>query len=120
MAGLGLIIYTDKLVNPALAIERRRRGYDAISCHEAGRNNRHISDRDQLAYAAHTGRAILTNNVRDFIPLDVRWKRQGRSHAGIVIYAGVPPFEELLRHVIRHLDAIAPDTQHDTALWLPQ
>jgi len=84
-----------------------------------GRNNLRISDHDQLAYAANDGRAILTNNVRDFIPLDVRWKRQGRSHAGIIVYAGMPPFGELLRRVIYHLDATAPETQHDTALWLP-
>lgn len=119
MAGLGISIYTDELVDPALAVHLRNRGYDAVSCHERGHNNRRISDRDQLAYAASDGRAILTNNVRDFIPLDVRWKRQGRSHAGVVVYAGVPPFGELLRRVIRHLDATDPEAQHDTVFWLP-
>jgi len=44
------------------------------------------------------------------------WKRQGRSHAGIVVYAGVPPFGELLRRVIRHLNATTPEMQHDTVL----
>ncbi len=58
-------------------------------------------------------------NVRDFIALDIRWKRQGRSHAGIVASAGVPPFGDLLHRVIRHLNATMPELQHDTALWLP-
>lgn len=119
MAGLGVRIYTDELIDPALAIELRKRGYDAMSCHEAKRNNQRISDRDQLIFAAHDGRAILTNNTRDFVPLDVRWKRQGRSHAGITVYAGVPPLGDLLRRVIRHLDTTTPEMQHDTLLWLP-
>jgi len=119
MAGLGVAIYTDELVNPALAVRLRSLGYDAVSCHETGRSNQRISDRDQLAYTTDDERAILTNNVRDFVPLDMRWKRQGRSHAGIVVYAGVPAFGELLRRVIRHLNATTPEVQHDTVLWLP-
>lgn len=119
MAELGISIYTDELVDPALAVQLRNRGYDAASCHEAGRNNRRISDRDQRIHATNHGQAILTNNLCDFIPLDVRWKRQGQSHAGIVVYAGVPPFGELLRRVIRHLNATTPEMQHDTVLWLP-
>ncbi len=47
------------------------------------------------------------------------WKRQGRSHVGIVVYADVPPFGELLHRVIRHLNATTPEMQHDTVLWLP-
>jgi hypothetical protein len=120
MAGLGVAIYTDELIDPALAVQLRSLGYDAVSCHETGRNNRRISDRDQLAYAANDERAILTNNVRDFVPIDIRWKRQGRSHAGIVVYAGVPAFGELLRRVIYHLNTTTPEMQHDTVLWLPR
>ncbi len=77
MAGLGIAVYTDELVSPALAIALRTRGYDALSCHAAGRINQKISDRDQLIYATEHGRAILTNNNGDFAPLDTRWKRQG-------------------------------------------
>ena len=119
MAGLGVTIYTDELIDPALAVALSAQQYDAISCHAMGRNNQRLSDHDQLAYAANDGRAILTNNVRDFVPLDVRWKRLGWSHAGIIVYAGVPPFGELLRRVIRHLDATRPEMQQDILLRLP-
>ena len=119
MAGLGISIHTDESVDSALVVHLRNRGYDAMSCHERDRNNLRTSDHDQLIYATDARRAILTNNVRDFVPLDARWKRQGGSHAGIVVYTGVPPFGDLLRRVIRHLDAPAPETQQDTALWLP-
>jgi hypothetical protein len=52
MAGLGIRLYTDEMIDARLARELRRRGYDAESCQEAGRHNRGISDPDQLAYAA--------------------------------------------------------------------
>ncbi len=119
MAGRGIAVYTDAQVYSALAVQLRRRGYDAVSAHEAGRVNQRIGDPAPLAYATAHGRAILTNNSGDFAPLDARRKRQGRAHAGIVRYAGFPPVGELLRRVIAHLDATEPAAQHDTLRWLP-
>jgi len=118
MAGLGIAVYTDELVDPALAVALRARGYDARSCHEASRINQKISDPDQLAYATAAGRAILTNNALDFVLLDARWKRQERVHAGIILYAKFPSLGDLLRRVIAHLDRVEPETQHDTVLWI--
>lgn len=119
MAGRGVRVFTDELVDTALAVELRRRGYDAVSCREAGRANQRIGDPAQLAYATTEGRAILTNNISDFIPLDARWKRQGREHAGIILFDNFPPVGALLRRVIAHLDATEPETQHNIVLWLP-
>ncbi len=118
MAGLGIRIYTDEMISYALAVELRKRGYDALSCYEAGRSNQRISDPDQLAFAASEGRAILTENVRDYAPLDGRWKRRGGIHAGIMLYGDDPPLGELLRRVIAHLDAFPPEVQRDTVLWI--
>ncbi len=120
MAGRGIAVYTDEQVYSALAPQLRRHGYDVVSAHEAGRVNQRISDPAQLAYATEHGRAILTNNSIDFAPLDARGKRQGRAHAGIVLYSGFPPIGELLRRVIAHLDTTEPDMQRDTVLWLPR
>ncbi len=118
MAGRGILVYTDELVDPALAVALRTRGYDAVSCHEAGQANQKIDDPAQLAYASEQGRAILTNNNRDFVPLAVRWKRQGRAHAGMMLYTGFPPLGDLLRRVIAHLDRTEPEAQRDTVLWI--
>jgi len=118
MTRRGFAVYTDEHVDASLAGELRRRGHDAVSCHESGRANQGISDVAQLTYVAEHGRAILTNNVRDYIPLDAHWKRQGQMHVGIITYAGVPPIGELLRRVIAHLNITEPEMQHDTVLWL--
>ena len=118
MAGLGVRLYTDEMIHPGLAAALRRVGYDAESCPEAGQSNKGIPDEEQLAYATQHGRAILTFNVDDFVPLDVKWKAAGRIHAGIILAVQIEDVGELLRRVRNHLDTYPPEVQHDTALWL--
>ena len=118
MAGLGIRIYTDEQVFRRLAEALRNRGYDAESCHEAGRANQKISDDAQLTYAARTDRTLLTENFRDFLRLDAEWKRAGRDHVGLIVTTDLGEFGELLRCVERHLDTYPSSVQHDTLIWL--
>lgn len=118
MPGLGIRLYTDEMVDAALAVELRRRGFDAESCQEAGQSNRGVPDPQQLAYAARQGRAIFTFNTGDFIRLDAAWKATGQQHAGIIVSPYVSDLGELLRRVIGHLDRYTPTQQHDVVLWL--
>ena len=118
MSGLGVAIYIDEMVYSRFAAALRAQGYDAIGCVETTPINRWLSDHDQLVYAAANGRAVLTENVGDFSLLDTHWKMSGKVHAGIIVYAGIASFGELLRRVVIHLDTIARETQYDTLLWL--
>jgi hypothetical protein len=117
MAGLGIRLFTDEMVDPEVAVQFVRRGYDAESTHATGRANRNMSDDDQLHYAAERGRAILTNNITEFYRYDAEWKAAGRTHAGIILYPDMS-FAELLRRVVHHQISISPQMQHDTVLWL--
>jgi hypothetical protein len=96
----------------------REYGYDVLSCEEAGRANQQLPDEAQLVHTAEDGRAILTFNARDFVPLDARWKAARRPHAGIIVAPQVSDFGILLRYVARHLDSVPPSVQDDTLLWL--
>lgn len=118
MAGLGVTIFTDEHVSPLLARSLRERGYGAESCRDAHRVNQSISDDDQLRYAAQAGHALLTFNISDFVQLDNEWKVLGKDHAGIIVSSEIVNFSVLLARVCRHLDLIAPETQHNTLLWL--
>ena len=119
MAGLGIRLYLDEMVNVMLAAELRRRGYDVVSCQEVGRAGKGVPDHAQLAFAAGQGRVVLTFNFGDYQRLDTEWCAASRAHAGIVLSPAYRPPGELLRAVVRHLDAVPPDTQHNLVLWLP-
>jgi hypothetical protein len=72
VSGLGIRLYTDEDVDPDLADQLNRQGYDALSCHRAGNQNRGLDVEWQLSFAASDGRAILVYNVADFVALDAQ------------------------------------------------
>ena len=43
-----------------------------------------MSDQNLLARSAATGRALVTENVVDFVPLTWQWTGEGRAHAGLI------------------------------------
>jgi predicted nuclease of predicted toxin-antitoxin system len=97
-------LFLDEDVWPGLAAALRERGFDAVHAHEVERGG--LPDADQLAYAAQAGRAILTHNAKDFVPLAAEWFFEGRAHAGIILS---PQIEkgELVRRVLNLLRALS-------------
>jgi hypothetical protein len=43
------------------------------------------ADEQILAHAAATGRALVTANIRDFMPLDARYRAPSQAHAGLIL-----------------------------------
>jgi predicted nuclease of predicted toxin-antitoxin system len=117
---LYVTLYTDEDVTADLAPALRRRGYIAQSVAEAG--NLGVSDEAQLSYAAGQKMALLTYNAQDFIPLARAWYRGGREHAGIVISEQMRQrrFGELLRRVLRLLNALTAEELHNRIVFLQQ
>ncbi|HZS00360.1 MAG TPA: DUF5615 family PIN-like protein [Chloroflexota bacterium] len=118
MAGLGIRLYTDEMIDIRVARALRGLGYDVESCQEAGRSNQGISDEAQLQYATAEGRAIFTFNFIDYLQLDALWKSSSQRHAGIIVSAEIRDLGTLLRRVAGHLDRYAPAEQNDVVLWL--
>jgi Domain of unknown function (DUF5615) len=46
-----------------------------------------LPDDQILAEAAAAGRALVTANVKDFVPLDAHYRTTGRRHAGLILVA---------------------------------
>jgi hypothetical protein len=44
-----------------------------------------LPDEDVLAGATEAGRALVTANIKDFMPIDARYRTVSRSHAGLVM-----------------------------------
>lgn len=117
MSGLGIRLYTDEDVDPEIAVQLRRRGYDAESCHEAGNAGQRRSDEWQLGYAAEHSRAFLTHNIADFAALDRAWKARRQEHRGIIARQDLAIGEMILR-IQAHLDRSSRGEQRSVTLYL--
>jgi Domain of unknown function (DUF5615) len=67
-----------------MARQLRAKGYDVISVGEDTALTG-LPDDQVLAYAATEGRALVTANSKDFVPLDGRYRAAGQSHAGLIL-----------------------------------
>lgn len=72
----------DHHYSPLIAGELRTRGHDAVAAIE--REWHYLSDEELLAACAAERRALVTNNVADFMAIIRAWAAQGRPHAGVI------------------------------------
>jgi hypothetical protein len=93
-----ILFFTDEDIHGQVALQLRAAGFDALSTPEAGRLGR--TDPDQLEWAAHVGRALVTFNVSDFARLHHDWMIQGRHHCGVIV-SQQRPLGDLLRRLLR-------------------
>lgn len=74
----------DEQLSPQNAVLLRQRGYDI----EAAADRSDLigcTDRLLLEIAASEGRAVVTNNIKDFRPLAAERLARGTSHAGLIL-----------------------------------
>jgi hypothetical protein len=74
----------DEMFSDAIAQQLRAKGYDVISV-VADPALVGLPDDQVLAYATAEGRALVTANIKDFIPLETRYRAAGQSHAGLIL-----------------------------------
>lgn len=74
----------DEMFTDDIAQQLRTKGYDVTSV-AADPALAGLPDDQILAYATTEGRALVTANVKDFIPLDTRYRAAGQSHAGLIL-----------------------------------
>ncbi|HWO83280.1 MAG TPA: DUF5615 family PIN-like protein [Solirubrobacterales bacterium] len=89
----------DEMYPAHLARTLRERGVDAEAVDERG-PLRGLADEELLVIAAREGRALVSENVADFMRLYGEWGASGRNHAGIVIalssrFSRTPPGYEV-------------------------
>jgi hypothetical protein len=107
----------DEHIWEGLAEALTQRGYDVV--HIANTEHSGIDDEPLPAFATAEGRAVLTYNVRHFVPLVRLWYEAGREHAGVTLSIQLPP-GELLRQVERLLTTLSADELKNTARWLQE
>jgi predicted nuclease of predicted toxin-antitoxin system len=91
----------DEQLSPQIAALLRQAGYDVHTVADredlVGR-----SDRSIFEVACSEGRAVMTNNIKDFRPLAAEWLAQGRVHAGLIL---LPSARTRSRHAVAAVTA---------------
>ncbi|MBO0840608.1 MAG: DUF5615 family PIN-like protein [Sciscionella sp.] len=89
----------------AIAEQLRRKGHDAVAAIERGWQRE--QDETLLALCAAEHRALLTNNVGDFMVIVRGWAVQGRAHAGLLFTSDVrlPRTHAMIGKYVKLLDA---------------
>jgi len=74
----------DEMFADDIAQQLRAKGYDVISV-VADPALVGLPDDQILAYATAEGRALVTANIKEFIPLDTRYRAADQPHAGLIL-----------------------------------
>jgi hypothetical protein len=72
------------MFSDSLAEQLRSRGHDVVAV-VADPMLVSLPDDQILVEATAAGRALVTANIKDFVPLDAQYKAAGRVHAGLVL-----------------------------------
>src|SRR5579859_882212 len=74
----------DEMFSGLIAEQLRAKGHDVIVV-VADPALVGLSDDQILAHATGTGRALVTANIKDFMPLDARYRAASQTHAGLIL-----------------------------------
>lgn len=74
----------DEMFSDTIAQRLRATGHDVTSV-VADPALVGLPDEQVLAHAAAAGLALVTANIKDFVPLDGRYRAAGQSHAGLIL-----------------------------------
>lgn len=74
----------DEMFSDSIAGQLQAQGHDVISI-VADPALVGLPDDQVLACAAAGGRTLVTANIKDFVPLDGRYRTAGQSHAGLIL-----------------------------------
>jgi hypothetical protein len=74
----------DEMLSDTIAQQLRAKGHDVLAV-VADPSLVSLPDDQVLSRAAATGRALVTANIKDFMPLDARHRAAGQTHAGLIL-----------------------------------
>ena len=72
----------DEMFSNTIAEQLSAKGHDVLAVAHPALVS--LPDEQILAHAAATGRALVTANIKDFVPLNAQYQAAGREHAGLI------------------------------------
>ena len=114
----------DEHYSPTIAAELRKRSHDVVSAAERD-DLRGLGDRELLNLASAEGRALMTENVADFMPLARETAAEGTRHSGVVFTSprSLPRGPRMIGLYVKRLGSFlsghaADDALADQVHWL--
>jgi hypothetical protein len=114
----------DEHYSPEIARQLRGRGHDVIAVAERA-DLVGLSDEELLRRMARERRAIMTNNVKDFVPLTSRALLEGSDHYGLLLTSdkSMPRRNDAIGCVVDALDTFlqchqTEDSCRNQVQWL--
>ena len=99
-----------------IALQLRRRGHDVVAATELPRRYRGVPDPEFFRRAQEDGRAVVTDNVRDFMVVLAEHASRAEPHCGVV-FAVRPSFDRarpgIVGDMTRALDALFPEQEDE-------
>jgi nucleoside-diphosphate-sugar epimerase len=74
----------DEMFSDAIARQLRAKGHDVLAV-VADPSLVSLPDDQILSRATAAGRALVTANIKDFMPLDAQYRAAGQAHAGLIL-----------------------------------
>ncbi len=108
-------VYLDENVDVRVAEILRARGFDALTCGQAGRLGQ--TDEEQMSFAVAEGWVLLTHNRDHFEKLAQDYAASGKDHCGIIV-AVQRPYAAIARRLLIVLDQITSDEMHNLLLYV--
>lgn len=110
-------LWLDEMLSAAVAQELRRLGHDVCAVQEPEQRWAWgLEDAEQLEAAVRQGRALVTYNLRDFIPLSQQWAEARREHMGIALIHPRTVSPEDIGGLVRRLSTLLDKHPHDDSL----
>src|SRR2546428_13716999 len=121
---MGCPLLLDEMFSDTIAQELRGKGHDVLAV-AADSALVSLPDEQILAHAAATGRALVTANIKDFVPLDAGYRAAGHGHAGLILVhtKTFPQDRTYTAAITRALSALLDEPnsiQGDQVLFLPR
>ena len=112
----------DEQLSPHIAVLLREARHDVVAVAERA-DLVGSSDLVILETASNEGRAVITNNVKDFRPLAAERLARGGSHAGLILLPSTRTRArgavEILTNAIEEILREHPDGLAATERWIP-